>query len=111
MVEPIIDPRPRPSIPVAHRGEPSALGTFLYNTVKDGPLDVVMDLSAIGPLAVNHAIQAVIHANAKLVTQGNYLSLVPSKKVVERRKSKDERNPEYGDSNATILVLCLKVCD
>lgn len=109
--EAIINPSPRPFIPVGSRGEPASLGKHIYMRVKDGPLDVLIDLRAIGPLAVNHAIQGVIHANQRLVAQGNYLSLVPSKKVVERRPSKDDASPEYGDSNATILVLCLKVCD
>lgn len=109
--EAIINPNPRPSIPVAGRGDPKSLGTHLYERVKDAPRGVTIDLVAIGPLAVNHGVQAVIHTNTKLIARGAYLTIVPTKKVVERRPSKSDATPEYGDSHAVVLVCCLKECE
>lgn len=109
--EAIINPNPRPEIPVSGRGDPKSLGRHLYERVKDAPRGVAIDLVAIGPLAVNHGVQAVIYTNTKLIARGVYLTVVPTKKVVERRPSKDESAPDYGDSNATVLVCCLKECE
>ncbi len=108
--EPLTNPNPRPYIPVGGRGDPSGLGTHLYERVKNGPRGVLIDLRAIGPIAVNHAVQAVIYANSELVKMGTYLSLVPAKMVVERRPSKADRDPEYTESTATVFILCLKDC-
>ena len=109
--EPIINPNPRPSIPVGGRGDPKSLGTHLYERVKDAQTGVLIDLVAIGPIAVNHGIQAVIHTNTKLVARGVYLTIVPTKKVVARRPPNGEAPAEYGDSHATVLVCCLKECE
>ena len=109
--EPITNPNPRPEIPVGGRGDPKALGTHLFERIKDGPIGVLVDLVAIGPMAVDHAVQAVIHTNSKLVQRGTYATLVPTKRVVKRRPSKDGSAPEYGDSHATVLVVSLKVCE
>lgn len=109
--ETIVNPSPKPMIPVGSRGDPKALGTHLYERIKDGPMGALVDLVAIGPIAVNHAVQAVIHANSKLVQRGTFIMIVPTKRVVERRPSKDSGGPEYTDSHATVLVVSLRVCE
>lgn len=107
--EPIINPNPLPVIPVGGRGDPKALGTHLFERIKDGPVGVLIELHAVGPMAVNHGIQAVIHTNTKLAALGRYVMITPGKRVVERRPSKDGDSVEYTDSHATVLTCCMRL--
>ena len=109
--DPIINPSPLPFIPVGGRGDPKALGTHLFERIKDGPVGVLIELRAIGPMAVNHGIQAVIHTNKRLAELGRYVVISPAKRVVERRATRDGEAAEYGDSHATILTCCMRLCD
>lgn len=105
----ITDPNPLPFIPVGGRGDPKALGIHLFERIKEGPVGVLIELHAVGPMAVNHGIQAVIHTNTRLAALGRYVVITPGRRVVERRPSKDDEPAEYTDSHATILTCCMRL--
>lgn len=110
-IETITDPNPLPVIPVGGRGDPKALGIHLFERIKEGPVGALIELHAVGPMAVNHGIQAVIHTNTRLAALGRYVLICPAKKVVDRRPPKDGEAAEYGDSHATILTCCMRLCE
>lgn len=108
--EKLVNPDPRPQIPVGGQGDPVGLATYVYNRVKDGPKGPIVDLVAIGPTAVNKAVRGAIEANSKLSRHGLYLAIIPTTQKVERRAI-EGATPTYGDSTATVMVLVLKDMD
>lgn len=106
----LVNPDPRPQIPVGGQGEPSGLATYVYNRVKDGPKGPIVDLVAIGPTAVNKAVRGAIETNSKLSRHGLYLAMIPTTQKVERRVV-EGAPATYSDSTATVLVLVLKDMD
>jgi len=104
-VETLDNPDPRPEVPVSKQGDPVSLGGYLYERLKSGPRGPVIDLVAVGPLAVANALKGVIEANSRLARSGVYLSLVPAMRRTPRRGS------EYGESSVTVLGLILQDMD
>jgi len=103
--QPIIDPSPRRAIPVGKSSDPIGTGVYLFEQYKHAPKGPVADLVAIGPLAVNIAVRAIIEANVRLARVGMYFSVVPTSKTAERR------SVPYEESQVTALVLILQVMD
>lgn len=91
----------REAIPVSRQTEAKDLASFLFTRLQYAPAGPVIDLSAIGPLAVGAAVSGVIEVNSRLARAGRYVTMVPTTRKVDR--SGDDS--QYTTSVATILVL------